>query len=423
MFTFTPPAGLNAYLVGGAARDLIMGRQPVDHDFVVVGATPSQLTGLGFKQVGADFPVYLHPDTKDEYAMARTERKTGAGYHGFAVDASTHVTLEQDLGRRDLTINAIAMSPEGSVIDPFGGVLDIQKRVLRHVDAAAFVEDPVRVLRLARFAARYSDFSVAPETVQLAKSMVDSGELNALVPERVWAELSKGLMESMPSRMLRFLQECGALAVILPEVDNLHQVPQKAAHHPEICTLRHVFLCVDYAAAAGYDLDVRFAVLVHDLGKGLTPKDQLPAHISHDSAGVPLVTAVATRLKTPKATRELAELVCAEHIVVHGAHAHRSATLVKLLQRLGAFNRPGRLTQVMQACISDARGRLGLGDKPYPQFELMHGVLEAAKSVDLAEVSARNRNPADLPMQIHAARTEAVEAFRKQQQDSVTNVT
>lgn len=407
---FSAVGGLDIYLVGGGVRDQLMGLGAKDFDFVVVGSTPDTMLGLGFKQVGADFPVFLHPESGDEYALARTERKSGKGYHGFTVQASPDVTLVEDLGRRDLTINSIAMAADGQLVDPYGGVQDIQRKVLKHVSASAFVEDPVRVMRLARFAARYTDFTVDPETMDLARAVVASGEMSHLVAERVWAELAKGLMESKPSRMFDVLRQCGALAVLIPELNKLWGVIQKPEHHPEVDAGIHTMMAVDYAAKRGFDLDVRFAVLVHDLGKGITPVEMLPAHISHDVNGVPLVTDVALRLKVPSAMREMAEIVCAEHINIHGCKQRRMSSVVKLLMRLDAFRRPDRLVKMLQACESDARGRLGLEDREYTQPQYLLTALAAARSVNVAAVVSKCSKREFLQDQILNARTGAVRA-------------
>ena len=399
---------MNAYLVGGAVRDILMGRAAQDQDWVVVGSTPEQMLELGFLPVGRDFPVFLHPQTREEHALARTERKTGRGYRGFAVCADPSVTLEEDLGRRDLTINAIAVDDTDHLVDPFGGQADIENKVLRHVRAQSFVEDPVRVLRLARFAARYTDFQVAGETLQLCQAMVAEGELDHLVAERVWQELAKGLMEPKPSRMFEVLRECGALRVLLPELDALWGVPQPAAHHPEVDTGVHVMMALDLAAQEGASLEVRFAVLTHDLGKGLTPADVLPAHHGHEAAGVPLVQAVAQRLRVPRHCEDLAVLVTREHTHVHRCKSMRNGSVVSLLERLDAFRRPARLHQVVQACAFDARGRLGLSERSYAEGQHLLHAFEAARSVDVGAVVAQNKDKRFLPEQIHAARTHAL---------------
>jgi len=384
---------METFLVGGSVRDGLLGLPVVDRDWVVVGATPQQMLDLGYRAVGRDFPVFLHPDTHEEYALARTERKSGPGYRGFVVQASPEVTLEEDLARRDLTINAIARDASGALIDPHHGVRDIEARVLRHV-SSAFTEDPVRILRLARFAARFADFSVAPETMALARSMVDAGEVDALVAERVWQELAKGLGEREPSRMFQVLRECGALARILPEVDRLFGVPQPALHHPEVDTGVHVMMALDLAAREQAPLPVRFALLVHDLGKGTTPPAEWPRHIAHEQRGVPLIDALCQRLRVPSECHDLARLVSRFHTDVHRALELRPATVLKVIEGNDAVRRPERFLQVLLACEFDARGRLGLAGRAYPQRALMEAALEAARSIDagaIARSSARER--------------------------------
>ncbi len=384
---------METFLVGGSVRDGLLGLPVVDRDWVVVGATPQQMLDLGYRAVGRDFPVFLHPDTHEEYALARTERKSGPGYRGFVVQASPEVSLEEDLARRDLTINAIARDGSGALIDPHHGVRDIEARVLRHV-SSAFTEDPVRILRLARFAARFADFSVAPETMALARSMVDAGEVDALVAERVWQELAKGLGEREPSRMFQVLRECGALARILPEVDCLFGVPQPALHHPEVDTGVHVMMALDLAAREQAPLPVRFALLVHDLGKGTTPPAEWPRHIAHEQRGVPLIDALCQRLRVPSECHDLARLVSRFHTDVHRALELRPATVLKVIEGNDAVRRPERFLQVLLACEFDARGRLGLAGRAYPQRPLMEAALEAARSVDagaIARSSVRER--------------------------------
>lgn len=384
---------METFLVGGSVRDGLLDLPVVDRDWVVVGATPQQMLDLGYRAVGRDFPVFLHPDTHEEYALARTERKSGPGYRGFVVQASPEVTLGEDLARRDLTINAIARDASGALIDPHHGVRDIETRVLRHV-SSAFTEDPVRILRLARFAARFADFSVAPETMALARSMVDAGEVDALVAERVWQELAKGLGEREPSRMFQVLRECGALARILPEVDCLFGVPQPALHHPEVDTGVHVMMALDLAAREQAPLPVRFALLVHDLGKGTTPPAEWPRHIAHEQRGVPLIDALCQRLRVPSECHDLARLVSRFHTDVHRALELRPATVLKVIEGNDAVRRPERFLQVLLACEFDARGRLGLAGRAYPQRALMEAALEAARSIDagaIARSSARER--------------------------------
>ncbi len=378
---------LNTYVVGGAVRDALLGLPVKDRDHVVVGATPEQMKALGFVAVGKDFPVFLHPDTHEEYALARTERKTAPGYAGFAFHAAPDVTLEQDLQRRDLTINAIAQHADGTLVDPYGGRDDLQQRVFRHV-SPAFAEDPVRILRIARFAARFDGFTVASETKDLMRQMVASGEVDALVPERVWQELSRGLMEDKPSRMFDVLRECGALARILPELDALAGVPQPAQHHPEIDTLVHVMMVVDLAATRGLPLPVRFAALVHDLGKGTTDPADWPRHIAHEARSVALVEAMAKRLKLPNEVRDLAVMTAREHGSVARAQELRAATIVKLFERCDAFRKPARFVAMLEASECDVRGRTGFEDAPFPQAALLQRALAAAQAVNAGEIAA-----------------------------------
>ncbi len=386
---------MHTYLVGGALRDRLLGLPVSDRDWLVVGATPEEMVERGFLPVGRDFPVFLHPRTHEEYALARTERKSAPGYRGFVVHAAPDVTLEEDLARRDLTINAIALQldaadalaaddpvplDEARLADPYGGRRDLQARVLRHV-TEAFREDPVRILRVARFAARFTDFDVAPETMALMRGMVAAGEVDALVPERVWQELSRGLMESQPSRMFAVLRECGALAVLLPEVDRLWGVPQPAAHHPEIDTGVHLMMVLDLAAQRGEPLPVRFACLVHDLGKGTTPAELLPRHLGHEQRSVDLLRAVCERWRVPVELRELAEVVAREHGNIHRSEGLDAAALLRLLERCDALRKPARFAQALAACECDARGRLGFEDHPYPQRARLLAALAAAQAV------------------------------------------
>lgn len=375
-------SGLRAYLVGGAVRDKRLGLPVYERDWVVVGVEPAEMEQRGFKPVGKDFPVYLHPHTKEEYALARTERKTGPGYQGFTVYAAPDVTLEQDLQRRDLTVNAMAETAEGELIDPFGGQQDLEQRLLRHV-SPAFVEDPVRILRLARFAARYHrlGFKVAPETMRLCQQMVTAGEVDALVPERVWQELAKALMEPSPDVFIEVLRECGALAKLMPEVDRLFGVPQPPQHHPEVDTGVHVLLALRQAAQLSDDLCVRFAVLVHDLGKGTTPASELPRHRGHEHRGVPLVEALCRRLRVPNDCRDLGRLVSKLHLHCHTALQLRPATVLKVFEQLDAFRRPQRVEQFVLACEADARGRTGLEDRDYSQADYLRQAHAAALEV------------------------------------------
>ncbi|MBP6777906.1 MAG: multifunctional CCA addition/repair protein [Piscinibacter sp.] len=404
---------MKTYLVGGAVRDRLLGLPGADRDWVVVGATPQELLDAGYVPVGRDFPVFLHPRTKEEVALARTERNTAPGYHGFAFHTAPDVTLEQDLSRRDLTINAMAEDADGTLIDPFGGARDLREKRLRHV-SPAFAEDPVRILRLARFAARFADFSVADDTMALARRMVDSGDVDALVPERVWQELARGLMEARPSRMFEVLRACGALARLLPEVDRLWGVPQRADVHPEVDTGVHLMLVLDMAARLAAPLAVRFACLGHDLGKGTTPADVLPRHIGHEQRSVALLRALSERLRVPTDCRELAEVVAREHGNIHRSAEFGAAALVRLLERCDAFRKPARLDAILLACECDARGRTGLDDAPYPQRPRLLAVQAAALAQDTAVVAAdaaaRGLAGPEIGAAVHAARVAAVEA-------------
>ncbi len=374
---------IQRYIVGGAVRDALLGLPAVDRDWVVVGATPEQLVAQGLRPVGKDFPVFIDPATGEEVALARTERKTAPGYHGFTFHAAPQVTIEQDLARRDLTINAIAQAEDGTLTDPFGGQRDLQARVLRHV-SDAFVEDPVRLLRLARLAARFAEFTVALETMALLRRMVDAGEVDALVSERVWQELSRGLMTDRPSRMFGVLRECGALARLLPEVDRLWSVPQPPEHHPEIDTGVHLMMVLDCCARLRAALPVRWACLVHDLGKGSTPRDQWPRHLGHEARSAKLARQLAERLRVPNDCRELAEVMAREHGNIHASGALGAAALVRLLERCDAWRRPQRFAELLLACECDARGRLGLEDRVYPQRARLAQALRLTQAVDTA---------------------------------------
>ena len=378
---------MEAYVVGGAVRDALLGLPETDRDWVVVGATPDEMRAAGYVPVGADFPVFLHPETKEEYALARTERKTAAGYHGFVFHAAPDVSLDDDLRRRDLTINAIARTADGRLIDPWGGQRDLAARVLRHV-SPAFAEDPVRILRTARFAARYVDFTVAPETEALMRAMVEAGEVDALVPERVWRELSRGLLEPKPSRMFEVLRRCGALARVLPEVDALWGVPQPAAHHPEVDAGVHLMMVLDLAATLATSLAVRWACLCHDLGKGTTPDAALPRHIGHEQRSARMAAAVAERLRVPTACKELADVVAREHGNIHRSEGLGAAALMRLLERCDALRRPERFAEALLACECDARGRLGREHEPYPPRPRLLAALQAVQAVDAAAIAA-----------------------------------
>ena len=379
---------MKMWMVGGAVRDALLGLPVNDRDWVAVGATPQEMVNAGYTPVGKDFPVFLHPQTKEEVALARTERKSAPGYRGFTIHADPNVTLEEDLLRRDLTINAIAQAEDGTLVDPYGGQKDLSAKLLRHV-SPAFAEDPVRILRVARFAARFSDFSVAPETNQLMQQMVQEGEVDALVPERVWQELARGLMESKPSRMFEVLRACGALARLLPEVDRLWGVPQPPAHHPEVDTGVHLMLVLDMAAQLQTPLTVRFACLGHDLGKGTTRAEELPRHIAHEARSVKLVQDVCERLKVPTDCRELAETVAREHGNVHRSETLDAAAVMRLFERCDAWRRPQRFAELLLACECDARGRTGFENRPYPQRARLQRALDAALAVDTASVSAQ----------------------------------
>jgi len=403
--------GFQRYEVGGAVRDALLGLPVSDRDWVVVGATPQAMVAAGYTPVGKDFPVFLHPETHEEHALARTERKTAAGYHGFTVHAAPDVTLEDDLGRRDLTINAIARDTDGTLIDPYGGQADLQARVFRHV-GPAFVEDPVRILRLARFAARFADFTVAPETLALMRQMVADGEVDALVAERVWQELSRGLMEHRPSRMIEVLRDCGALARLLPEVDRLFGVPQRADHHPEVDTGVHLLMVLDMAARLEAPLTTRYACLCHDLGKGTTPADVLPRHIGHEQRSEDLTATLSRRWRVPSDCADLALLVAREHTNIHRSPEAGPAARVRLLERCDAYRRPERFAEMVLACEADARGRLGLEDRHYAPKDVLARTLDASrtlKTAQIAELAMRRgaRGP-EIARAIHDARIAAV---------------
>ncbi len=406
---------MKTYLVGGAVRDRLLGLPPGDRDWVVVGATPDAMEALGFKAVGRDFPVFLHPRTGEEHALARTERKQGRGYRGFVVDADPSVTLEEDLQRRDFTLNAIAQDDDGTLVDPWGGVRDIEARVLRHV-GPAFVEDPLRVLRAARFMARFAPlgFRVAPETLALMREIVDRGEMDALVPERVWQELRRALASARPSAFLSTLRDCGALAAVLPEVDALYGVPQRAEYHPEIDTGLHQEMVSDMAARlAPGDDRIGFAALAHDLGKALTPADMLPRHIGHEQAGVKPLLALCERLKVPAEHRELAVMACREHLNVHRLHELRDATVVELLARCDAFRKPARIAQLALVCEADKRGRGGNAEADYPQGRELQRLLAAALQVEARDVARPGMAGPEIGEAMRAARVRAVHDARR----------
>ncbi len=400
---------MNTFLVGGAVRDALLGLDILDKDYVVVGSTPQAMLARGYRQVGKDFPVFLHPDTHQEYALARTERKSGKGYTGFTVHADPDVTLEEDLLRRDLTINALAQDQDGNLVDPFGGAQDLADRVLRHV-SPAFVEDPVRVLRAARFAARFADlgFRVADETMTLMRQMVDNGEIDALVSERVWTETVKALRTQKPSVYFETLRACGALARVFPELDALYGVEQPAQWHPEIDTGVHTMMVVDQSVALSDELAVRFAALTHDLGKALTPADILPGHRGHEQRSLPLITALSARLRVPNECRDLALIVAEHHTKVHRANELRPSTAMKLFSECDALRRPERFEHALLACEADARGRLGLEDRPYPQADHLRAMLDDARAVSPRELDLTGLQGPAIAKRIYDSRLSAV---------------
>jgi len=406
---------MRRYLVGGSVRDRLLGIEGGDRDWVVVGATPEQMLAEGFQPVGKDFPVFLHPDSKEEHALARTERKTAPGYTGFVVHAEPSVTLEQDLERRDFTVNAIAQAEDGALVDPFGGARDVEARVLRHV-SPAFAEDPVRILRGARFLARFAPlgFTVAPETLELMRAMVAAGEADHLVPERVWQELSKLLASPRPSAGLQLLRDCGALAKLLPEVDALFGVEQRAEFHPEIDAGVHTLMVCDMAARiAPGNARVGFAALVHDLGKALTPEDVRPKHINHEHAGVGPVREVCSRLRVPAAHRELAVLACREHLNVHRLFELRAQTVHDLFERCAGFRQPERIVELAAVCEADKRGRLGLEDQPYPQAAELVRLLDVARAVGTAQLDMARLQGPQVGEALRKARIRAIAAAQE----------
>ena len=398
---------MQVFCVGGAVRDALLGLVVKDRDFVVVGSTPAAMEALGFKAVGKDFPVFLHPDTHEEYALARTERKTAKGYKGFQVHADPEVTLEQDLARRDLTINAIAQDNHGQLIDPYGGLNDLNAKTLRHV-SPAFSEDPVRILRAARFAARFADFSVAPETLLLMREMVENGEVDALVPERVWQEIAKGLMENKPSRMFEVLRACGALQKIMPELDRLWGVPQPELYHPEIDTGVHVMMVIDYAAKSGYSLPIRFAALTHDLGKGTTPKDIWPRHTGHETRSVSLLQELSIRLRVPNECKELAQIVAKFHGKVHQVSKMRPDTALQFLIDTDAIRQPQRFKDFLLACECDSRGRIGFETAACPEAQITLDWLARVLAVDAGAVAKRQATPEAIKQAVFEARLGAI---------------
>lgn len=404
---------LKRYLVGGAVRDQLLELPVGERDWVVVGATPEDMAELGFTPVGKDFPVFLHPDSKEEYALARTERKTAPGYHGFVFHADPSVTLEEDLRRRDLTINAIAQAEDGALVDPYGGQADIKARVMRHV-SPAFAEDPVRILRVARFYSRFKSlgFTIAEETLGLMRQMVAAGEVDALQPERIWRETQRSLAQPDPAAFFELLQDCGALARLFPELHALFGVPQTAKHHPEIDTGVHVLMALRQSVRMETAVAVRFAVLCHDFGKGLTPDTVLPHHYGHEARGVPLVETLCTRLRVPNDYRELAVMATRYHLLVHQAFELKPSTIVELLERTRAFQQPDRFRAFLQACEADARGRKGLEDRDYAQPAYLLGALSAAAGVKATEVVADGHHGEAVGRELHKRRTDAVAAYK-----------
>ena len=410
---------MQVYLVGGAVRDAMLGLPPRESDWVVVGGTREELLRMQYREVGRDFPVFLHPETHEEYALARLERKVAPGYRGFAVEFGPEVTLEEDLARRDLTINAMARAADGSLVDPYGGQRDIESRTLRHV-SAAFVEDPVRVLRVARFAARFAPlgFRVAAETAALMHGMVQGGEVDALVAERVWQESDKALREPAARVFFEILRECGALARIYPEIDALFGVPQPARWHPEIDTGIHTFMVLDQAAALSTDPRVRFAALVHDLGKATTPRSELPSHRGHEQRSLALIDSLTERLRVPGDYRELALIVARYHGIVHRAFELRAHTLLEFMEHADAFRRPQRFDQVLLACEADARGRAGLERNPYPQRQYLQAARDAAAAVKPSADDIATCRGAEIAQRIHARRLSAISELHKQSADA-----
>lgn len=406
---------MQVYLVGGAVRDHLLGHPYHEKDYVVVGATPAQMLDLGYQPVGKDFPVFLHPQTKEEYALARTERKSGTGYHGFEFHTHVSVTLEQDLIRRDLTINAMAMDDAGQIYDPYGGQQDLENRILRHV-SDAFVEDPLRVLRIARFAARYTSagFVIADETLALMQRLTETGELNALTPERVWKETSRALSERHADVYFEVLRQCGALKVLFPEIDALYGIPQRPEYHPEIDCGIHTMMSLQQACRQNYSLDVRFAVLVHDLGKALTPVEELPRHIMHEERGIKPVNELCDRLKVPTYTKQLALAVCKEHLKCHQAFNLKPGTLWRLLQRLDVLRRPERVEAFVQACECDSRGRLGLEDRAYPQAQYVLDAMQTVRAIKAQDLPADIQGP-DIGEMLIERRIQALGELKAQQ--------
>lgn len=409
---------MQVYRVGGAIRDKLLGLTIKDTDWVITGSTPEQMISAGYLPIGKDFPVFLHPDTKQEYALARTERKISKGYAGFSFNTDPKITIQQDLARRDLTINAIAENEDGNIIDPFNGQQDIKNRILRHV-SDAFIEDPVRVLRVARFAARFSHlgFRIAKETQQLIKKIGESGELEALVPERVWAEMNKALSEADPQIFFTSLRECKVLKTLLPEIDNLFGIPQPAKYHPEIDTGIHTMLVVKKAADLNYDNDVRFAALIHDLGKASTPTDILPSHHGHEQRGIKLTQQFCKKWRVPKATTELALMTCEYHTHIHRAYELKPSTLLKLFIQTDCFRRPERFQKMTQACIADVRGRKNFENDPYPQAAYINRLVEKLNQLDLKPVVKSETKGKELGQMIYQYRLKHLKNFIEKEPD------
>ena len=412
---------MKAYLVGGAVRDALLGLPVKERDWVVVGASPEDMVAAGYRPVGKDFPVFLHPQSKEEYALARTERKSGRGYHGFTFHTGTDVTLEEDLIRRDLTVNAMARDERGALVDPYGGQRDLQARILRHV-SPSFAEDPVRILRLARFAARFAPlgFHVADETMELLRQMVQRGEADELVPERVWKETERALSGDgrveegyRPSVYFQVLHDCGALARVMPELAAQSGVPQRADYHPEVDTLVHTLMCIDVGARLGFPLPVRVAALLHDLGKAVTPQAELPSHRMHDMRGLPLVEQFCARLRVPNAQRDLALAVTRDHLLVHRVRELRAATLLELLERLGAFKRGEFFDQALDACLCDARGRLGQENCDYPPVAYLRAAREAASAIQAGAVLKDGFSGVAVGEELKKRRTQRLLTFRQ----------
>lgn len=408
---------MEVYLVGGAVRDAQLGLPASERDWCVVGATPDELVGLGYKPVGSEFPVFLHPETSEEYALARTERKTGPGYHGFTFHTSPEVTIEEDLKRRDLTINAMAVDADGKLVDPWNGLADIESKTLRHV-SEAFAEDPVRILRVAKFAARFNamGFRIADETMELMRGMVDDGEADALVPERVWKETKAALAGSDPQIYFDVLRDCGALAAVFPEIDALFGIPQPEKWHPEIDCGIHAFMVLEQAARLSDDAEVRFAGLVHDLGKATTPKDILPKHTGHEERSVELVNAMSKRLQVPTSYRELACLAAEFHAHTHRAFELRPSTVLKVLNRVDVFRRPERFEKFLLVCKADSRGRTGYEDRPYPQADYFRAAAKAASEVDTSDLTEGELSGEEIGSKINERRRRAIAALSKDQE-------